>query len=84
MEDKEKVAVHTPATFIINMAWQCDNDKTLLVGLRAIKGVGATDIPSNTGLSNVDYFDFLRSGPKKVRMNVLRNLVEVGFFGNAI
>ena len=60
--------------------WWLRDKKCLVVGLGAIKGVGNVTIAANPGLSGLEYFELLRSGPAKIRANILRSLVSAGCF----
>ena len=73
--------IKLPAMDAPTSQWRQGGDNTLIVGLQAIKGFGSTKLAANTGLSAEVYYETLTKGAGKLRSNVLRSLVAVGYFG---
>ena len=95
MGDQEKTArlvvearllgyrIELPAMDAPTHDWKQGGDNVLIIGLRGIKGVGTSNLAANSGLAASAYYESLTKGAGKVRSNVLRSLVAVGFFGDA-
>lgn len=60
--------------------WWLKDQKTLIAGLGAIKGIGNISVPPNPGLSGPEYLKLLQSETAKIRKNVIKSLVMAGCF----
>ena len=76
-----ELRIKLPAMDAPTSQWRQGGDNTLIVGLQAVKGFGSTNLAANPGLSADAYYGSLTKGPGKLRSNVLRSLVAVGYFG---
>lgn len=74
------ISIQPPDMAKPSRTWWMRDAKCLVVGLGAIKGVGTVSIAANPGLSGLEYFELLRSGPAKIRANILKSLVSAGCF----